>query len=79
MLQLPYVVNVVSTTVLAFNSDILPTTRESIVFTGVCHSVHDRLYAGSVAAHPCDGAVGRHTTGMLYCSSKFHSKPVWLV
>ena len=32
---------------------LLPTAREANVFTGVCHSVHNRPYAYSVTAHPC--------------------------
>ena len=31
----------------------LPTVREGNVFTGVCHSVHNRPHAYSVTAHPC--------------------------
>ena len=51
----------------------LPTAREGNVFTGVCHSVHNRPHAYSVTAHPCwlfvhcYGAVGTHPTGMLSC------------
>ena len=32
---------------------LLPTAREGNVFTGVCHSVHNRPHAYSVTAHPC--------------------------
>ena len=43
----------------------LPTAREGNVFTGVCHSVHNRPDGYSVIAHPYYGAVGMHPTGML--------------
>ena len=43
----------------------LPTAREGNGFTGICHSVHNRSHGYSVTAHPCYGAVGTHTTGML--------------
>ena len=33
----------------------------------VCHSVHNRLHGYSFTAHPCYGAVGTHSTGMLSC------------
>ena len=39
----------------------LPTAREGYIFTGVCHSVHNRPYGKSVTY----GAVGMHPTGML--------------
>ena len=32
---------------------LLPTAREGYVFTGVCHSVHNRPYGHSVTAYPC--------------------------
>ena len=47
----------------------LPTAREGNVFTGVCHSVHNRPHVYSVTAHPCYSVVGTHPTGMLSCSS----------
>ena len=46
---------------------LLPTAREANVFTGVCHSVHDRPHGYPVTAHPCYGAIGTHPTGMLSC------------
>ena len=46
---------------------LLPTAREGNVFTGVCHSVHNRPHGYSVTAHPCHGTVGTHPTGMLSC------------
>ena len=51
---------------------LLPTAREGNVFTGVCHSVHNRLHGYSVTAHPCYSAVGTHPTGMLSCCNWFH-------
>ena len=45
----------------------LPTAREGIVFTCVCHSVHNQPYGYSVTAHPYHSAVGTHPTGMLSC------------
>ena len=35
------------------NAFLLPTAREGYVFTGVCHSVHNRPYGHSATAHPC--------------------------
>ena len=32
---------------------LLPTARESNVFTGICYSVHNWPHAYSVTAHPC--------------------------
>ena len=45
----------------------LLTAREGNVFTGVYHSVHKRPHGYSVIAHPCNGSVGTHPTGMLSC------------
>ena len=45
----------------------LPTTREGNVFTGVCHSVHNRPHGYSITAHPGYSVVGTHPTGMLSC------------
>ena len=44
----------------------VPTAREGNVFTGVCNSVHNRPHSYSVAAHPCNGAIGTHRTGRLF-------------
>ena len=41
---------------------LLPTAREGNVFTGVCHSVHNRPYDYLVIA------VGTHPIGMVSCS-----------
>ena len=41
----------------------LPTGREGYIFTGVCHSVHNRPYGQSVTY----SAVGTHPTGILFC------------
>ena len=38
----------------------LPTAREGNVFTGVCHSVHNRPQGYSVNGHPCYSGVGTH-------------------
>ena len=38
----------------------LPTARECNVFSGVCHSVHNRPRGYSVTAHPCYSAIGTH-------------------
>ena len=46
---------------------LLPTAREGNVFTGVCHSVHNRPHGYSFTAHPCYGAGGMHPTGMHSC------------
>ena len=46
---------------------LLPTAREDNVFTGICHSVHNRSYGYSVAGNPCYGAVSMHPTGMISC------------
>ena len=40
----------------------LPAAREGNVFTGVCHSVHNRPHGYSVTDHPCNGTVGMHST-----------------
>ena len=45
----------------------LPTSMEGNVFTGVCHSVHNRPHDYSVTAQPCYSAVGTRPTGMLSC------------
>ena len=50
---------------------LLPIAREGNVFTGVCHSVHNRPYGYSITAHPCYGAVATHPTGMLSCCLEF--------
>ena len=47
----------------------VPTAREGNVFTGVCHSFHNRPHGYSVTAHPCYSAVGTHSNGMLSCWS----------
>ena len=46
---------------------LLPTAREGNVFTGICHSVHNRPHGYLVTVHPCYSAVGTHPTGMLSC------------
>ena len=57
---------------------LLLTAREGNVFTGVCHSVHNRPYGHSVTAHACwllghcYGEVGMHPTGMHSCFKDFH-------
>ena len=38
-------------------STFLPTSREGNVFTGICHSVHNRPHGNSVTAHPCYSTV----------------------
>ena len=51
-------------------SFLLPTAKEGNVFTGMCHSVHNRPHGYSVTAHPRYGAIlpiGKHPTGMLSC------------
>ena len=52
------------------STNLLPTAREGNVFTGVCHSVHNRPHAYSVTAHPCSvtcyGAVGMHLLEFLF-------------
>ena len=45
---------------------LLPTVREGNVFTGVCHSVHNRPHDYLFTAHPCYGEVGTHSAGMLF-------------
>ena len=43
------------------------TARKDNVFTGVCHSVHNRPHGYSVTVHPIYSAVGARPTGMLSC------------